>query len=353
MFNNFFKKKKILVTGHTGFKGSWLTFWLNFLGAKVVGISLEKTKLSNALNSTKNLKNYYFDIKNIKKLKAIINETKPDLIFHLAAQAIVAKSYKYPMSTWVTNNVGMLNLMETLRTVKKKCSVILITSDKVYKNVEQKKGYKETDILQGVDPYSASKSCADILAQSYIKSVLNNKKNLNFGIARAGNVIGGGDFSDNRIVPDLIKSVNQKKQLILRQPLSTRPWQHVIEIIFGYLIFSKYLFSKNNNLCEILNFGPIHHNNFKVIDVVNEAQKYIKLNYKIISKKKKFKESILLKLNSSKAYKTLAWKSILNFNETMKYTMEWYQKYPKYSNDQIKLFTQKQIVRYYNKTNNK
>ena len=349
MFNNFFRNKSIIITGHTGFKGSWLTFWLSILGAKINGVSLKHSYLSKKINNNSKIKNNFFNIEDKKKLEKLIKKIEPDIIFHLAAQAIVADSYRYPFKTWSSNTVGMLNLMESLKVIKKKCSVIIITSDKVYKNIEQKKGYKEDDILHGLDPYSASKSCADILAQSYINSILCNNTNINFGIARAGNVIGGGDFSNNRIIPDLIKSSKIKKKLILRQPNSTRPWQHVIEIIYGYLTLSKYLYLNKKCNLEILNFGPKKNFTFKVIDIVKEAKKYISFDYKVYQSKSNFKESILLKLNSSRAYNKIGWKSVLGFRDTIKYTMEWYKiSFSNLSKD-IKKITNHQINKYYKK----
>jgi len=349
MFNNFFKNKTIFITGHTGFKGSWLTFWLHLLGAKIYGVSLNHSPLSKKLNSNSKINNYFFNITNKKKLQGLIKKINPDLIFHLAAQAIVAKSYKKPFETWSSNVIGMLNLMDSLKTINKKCSVVIITSDKVYKNVEQKKGYKEDDILHGLDPYSASKSCADILAQSYINSILTSNNKINFGIARAGNVVGGGDISENRIIPDLIKSHKFNKKLILRQPNSTRPWQHVIEIIYGYLTFGKFLYHQTTQKYETLNFGPKEDFVFSVIDIVKEGRKYIDFEYKIHKNKSQFKESKLLQLNSSKAKKKIGWKSILSFKEIISYTMEWYKINLSKSSKEVKKITKNQIEKYYRK----
>jgi len=352
LFKNFFKNKKILVTGHTGFKGTWLTLWLNYLGANVTGLSLSHGIMSKIFNNYQKNKNYFFNIENYKKLKKCIYYENPDIIFHLAAQSLVGKSYIDPLGTCRTNILGMINLLDILKDYKKKCSVVLITSDKVYKNLEQKKGYKENDILHGKDPYSASKSCADILAQSYINSLFLNNKNINFGIARAGNVIGGGDFSENRIIPDLVKSLIKNKKLIIRQPNSTRPWQHVIEIIFGYLKFSKYLYQSKKKI-EILNFGPRKNYNFKVIDVAIKASEYFNLRYSVKNTNFLFKESRLLKLNSIKAEKIINWKSVLNFKESINLTMQWYNQYLKNKRYKVLfLITIQQIINYYLKINN-
>lgn len=349
MFNNFYKNKKILITGHTGFKGSWLCLWLSLMGAKVYGISNKKTILFDLIIE-KEVKTSLFDIKNFNKLNKKIKQIKPDIIFHLAAQALVGVSFKNPMNTWYTNLVGTINLLESVKNFKKKCTLILITSDKAYKNVEQKKGYVETDILHGQDPYSASKSCADIAAQSYINAILNKNNKLKFGIARAGNVIGGGDFSSDRIIPDYIKSIKNRTHLKIRNKLSTRPWQHVLEPLGGYLLFATKMSNIKNKNLEILNFGPKKNNDYKVIDVVKNLQKILPHNKIKISNEKIFKESKLLKLNSKKAKNFLKWKPCLNFKETIDYTGSWYKFYlSTNSNSDIKKFTIKQIFQYFRK----
>jgi len=233
-----FKGKKVIITGHTGFKGSWLTIWLLHLGAKIIGISNGiPTKPSNfELNKLKKkINNQNFDIKNKIKLQRLINIHKPDYIFHLAAQSLVKKSYAKPSLTFETNSFGTLTLLDVLKDYKTKkiCSVVIITSDKSYKNLELNRGYKEDDLLGGHDPYSASKACAELIIQSYFNSFLIKNKNLKISVARAGNVIGGGDWSENRLIPDCIKSIKNKKKLLIRFPNSTRPWQHVFKAIYG------------------------------------------------------------------------------------------------------------------------
>ena len=215
---NKFKGKQIVITGHTGFKGSWLTLWLTHLGANVTGISdtIPTTPSNFVANKLeKKVRHLIFDIKNRKKLSSTIKKIKPDYIFHLAAQALVKNSYKNPVQTFETNSIGTLNLLEALKELKsrKKCSVVIITSDKSYKNLEIKRGYKEDDILGGHDPYSASKACAELIIQSYIKSFLKNNKKLYISVARAGNVIGGGDWSQDRLIPDCIRSIRKKKKI--------------------------------------------------------------------------------------------------------------------------------------------
>ena len=229
-FEKVFKNKKIIITGHTGFKGSWLTLSLKNLGAKILGISSNiPTKPSNFIVSkiNRDSNNVKLNIKDGKKINRVIKKYKPDFIFHLAAQSLVSTSYKNPRNTWETNLLGTLNILESVKNLKKKTTVIIITSDKAYKNVEKKSGYKETDILAGVDPYSASKSSAELVIQSYFNSFLLKNNNVDLGIARAGNVIGGGDWSEDRLIPDCVRSWSRKKKVLIRNPKSTRPWQHV------------------------------------------------------------------------------------------------------------------------------
>ena len=236
--SNFYKNKKVLITGHTGFKGSWLSLYLHLLGSKVYGISLnpiEKFNNFHISNIKKILqKNYIFDLRNYKKFKKTVNFIKPDIIFHLAAQPLVSISYKNPHLTWTSNLISALNLCEILKSYTKKVTCLIITSDKCYENLELKRGYSEHDRLGGKDPYSASKASVEILCKAYFQSFFKDKKNIKFATARAGNVIGGGDWSIDRLF-HLIKSI-QKKNLNIRNPKSTRPWQHVLEPINGYVV---------------------------------------------------------------------------------------------------------------------
>ncbi len=326
-----FNGKKVIITGHTGFKGSWLTLWLIHLGAKVTGISdRTPTNPSNfeANQLKKKINHFKFDIRNKKKFLFIINKIKPDYIFHLAAQSLVKKSYKNPVETFETNTFGTLNLLESLKKVKfkKKCSVVIITSDKSYKNLEIKRGYKENDRLGGYDPYSASKACAELIIQSYINSFLKDNKRLFISIARAGNVIGGGDWSADRLIPDCIRSIQKKRKLKVRFAKSTRPWQHVLEAIFGYMILA--IKQKNDNKINgnAFNFGPNNKNSLSVIGLVKEfKKKWPILNWQIVKSKKKIFESGLLKLNSDKALRILNWKCLMNANQTIILLVNWYK----------------------------
>ena len=241
-FKKYFSNKTVLVTGHTGFKGSWLTLWLKILGAKVVGLSINiPTTPSNfkVLKLESKINHKRLDVRNLKLLKRIFKKYQPDYVFHLAAQSLVKKSYSNPTYTWETNTIGTLNVLESLKEIKKNCVAVLITSDKSYRNLEIKRGYHENDILGGKDPYSASKASAELAIQSHISSYFPPKKTKVFiGIARAGNVIGGGDWSEDRLIPDCMKSWSKNKKAMIRNPQSTRPWQHVLEAIGGYLLFA-------------------------------------------------------------------------------------------------------------------
>ena len=303
MILNNFKNKTVVVTGHTGFKGSWLSQWLVLLGAKVIGISNSipsKPSHFKLINLKKNIVNEQIDIINLKELKKIFINYKPDYVFHLAGQALVKNSFTDPVNTWQTNTIGTLNILESLKKLKKKCIVILITSDKSYKNLEIKRGYRESDILGGHDPYSASKAGAELVIQSHIKSFFPKEKTKTLiCVARAGNVIGGGDWSNYRLIPDCIKSWTVNKKVVLRSPNSTRPWQHVLEAIWGYLLLASKMKKEKKLHGEVFNFGPINTNNYSVLQVVKTMKKnWEKVSWKIPkSKKKSFYESSLLKIN--------------------------------------------------------
>ena len=344
-----FKNKKVLITGHTGLKGSWLSLLLSHLGANVYGVSnnfsVDKTNYKNFRMKTK-INNHNIDIRDFKKFKKIIDKIKPNYIFHFAAQSLVGEAYKKPLYNFETNFNGTLNLLEILRLSKFKCTSILITSDKSYKNFEIKRGYVENDILGGDDPYSASKASAEFLINSYFKSFLSDKKSIRIGICRAGNVIGGGDWSSNRLIPDIMRSIFDNKKLQLRNQNSTRPWQHVLDVLNGYLIFAIKLKTNKKLNGEVFNFGPPDKSNYRVLDIVNE----IKKNWPILewqSTNRKFHESNLLKLNSNKSFTKLNWKNKLRFKDVIKLVTDWYKcLYEKkdiynFSISQIKFFLKK------------
>ena len=350
-FLNIYKNKKIIITGHTGFKGAWLTYTLYLMGANILGISkniLTKPSLFNALNLQKKVRSKFMDIQNFKKINRIFSKEKPDFIFHLAGQSLVKKSFEDPRETFLTNSLGTLNIIQALKNLDKKCSSIIITSDKSYLNVEQKKGYKETDRLGGIDPYSASKASAELIINSYHKSFLQKNKKISLVVARAGNVIGGGDWSENRLIPDCIKAWSKNKTVNIRNPKSTRPWQHVLEAVGAYLYLG-YLLNVNSKIDgEAFNFGPSYKKNYSTKEVLNNLVKYWPLKAKIkILKKKQFVESNLLKLNCTKA-KKIGWKSILSLQETLFLTSTWYKTFY-FEKKNIDDFSKGQIEKYFEK----
>ena len=348
--NNYFKNKTVIITGHTGFKGSWLATWLHLLGAKVIGISNNiPTNPSHFkyLKMKNKIKDIKLDIRDTNKLKKIFKSYSPDYVFHLAAQSLVGQSYVDPKYTIETNSLGTLNILESLKTIKRKCIAVIITSDKVYKNLELNRGYIENDILGGKDPYSVSKASAELIIKSYIDNYFPIKKTKVFiGIARAGNVVGGGDWSENRLIPDCVKSWSKKKKVFIRNPNSTRPWQHVLEAISGYIMLANYLTRNKKFHGEAFNFGPSSKSNYKVTHVVKIMKKYWgDISWKFKSNKNNFKETNILKLNSNKSKTKLKWKCILSLDETFKMVAEWYQNFYSKKNPSINL-TIKKIKNY-------
>jgi len=354
MFRNIFKNKVVLITGNTGFKGSWLSLWLNSLGAKIYGLSNQiPTTPSNydALGSSDYTETFFIDLRDREKLEKIIKSVKPDFIFHLAAQAIVGKSYENPIETFSTNAIGTINVLEALRRVDKETIAILITSDKVYNNVEWKWGYRETDQLGGKDPYSASKAMAEIAINSYLNSYIFNKApNVRIAIGRAGNVIGGGDWAYGRVVPDCMRAWSLKDSVTIRNPESTRPWQHVLEPLSGYLVLAYNLFSSSNLSGEAYNFGPSADQNFNVRQLIDEMSlHWANVSWKDLSNKTNQQfESGLLKLNCDKALNDLNWTPTLDFFNTVKMTVDWYKLFYDSPKESMYDFSLSQINEYTN-----
>ena len=342
----FYKNKYVLVTGHTGFKGSWLSLVLNQLGANVIGVSKSTLQVDSHYNFIKNIfqKEYFFDLTSKSKTLSLINKIKPDIIFNLAAQSLVIKSYKDPYQTFFDNYLITLNVIESLRNINKRINVVFITSDKSYKNINTSRPYKESDILGGDDPYSGSKGAIEILINSYFQSYFKKKTNIRLAVARAGNVIGGGDWSDNRIIPDTFRSWYKNKKIGLRNPKATRPWQHVLEPLFGYLVLGHNLSLNKKINGEAYNFGPStkHRSVLDLISNLNKLWNKNKLLFVNIKTSKIYKEANLLALNSNKAKKQLDWSCCLNFNETLKLINEWYLEFYLNKNDILKM-SKKQI----------
>jgi len=327
--NKFYNKKKILITGHTGFKGSWLVHWLSRYNVKIMGIGLNPDNNLSLFNylDKKKLIDKRFDIANYKKLEQNILEFKPDIIYHLAAQSLVKKSIINPLETLRTNIIGTANILNSINKLKKKTISVIVTSDKCYQNLNLLRGYHEEDRLGGHDPYSASKASAEIVFKSYFNSILKKNKKIRIATARAGNVIGGGDWSSDRLVPDCVKAWASNKKVYIRNPNSTRPWQHVLEPLSGYIALSYHL-QKNTKINGTnFNFGPKFNEVATVKKVLQISNKYWSNAQFKIYKEKFFKEDHLLKLNSYKAHKILKWKKILSLEKTLELTMSWYNKF--------------------------
>ena len=355
----FWNKKKILITGHTGFKGGWLTVLLNYFGSKVSGYALDPVGKNNFYNSVKLSKilnkDFRKDITNLNLLKKSIKEIQPEIIFHLAAQSSVIESFKDSKNTVMSNVIGTTNILEAIKEQKSVKCLIIITTDKVYQNYRTRKHFKEDSILGGDDIYSGSKACCEILVNSYRKSFFSNS-NCNIATVRAGNCFGGGDWTKDRIVKDVLESFFHNKNLILRNPEATRPWQHVIEPLIGYLMLAENLSSKEGKKYSgPWNFGPSSKQNMKVLNLVKLFKENINASSNIIIKKKdnrfqnkKFKvfESKYLNINSKKAFNKIKWKPKLTIKQSIRLTVEWYNCF-KFKKNLLKLTTQ-QIKNYLN-----
>ncbi len=328
LFSGVYKSKKVLVTGDTGFKGSWLCIWLKELGADVYGYSLPPlTSKDNFVTTDLKSRIHHIDgdIRDKEKLNKYFNEIKPDIAFHLAAQPLVIESYSNPHYNFETNIMGVVNFFEALRNCDSVKAAINVTTDKCYQNREWIWGYRENDAMGGDDPYSASKGCSELITNSYIKSFFSKENTANVASARAGNVIGGGDWADNRIIPDMIKAYSAGLPSIIRNPNSVRPWQFVLEPLFGYLKLGEKLFTDGKSFSGGWNFGPAAFENYSVNDVVCEVRKIIptiKIDAPIATEK--LHEAGLLKLDITKAVNFLGWKPKLDFEQTIQFTIEGY-----------------------------
>jgi CDP-glucose 4,6-dehydratase len=333
VFENTYRDKKVLLTGHTGFKGSWLLAWLHQLGAQVIGYALtpeNDNDLYHLINGDAICKSVIGDIRDKEKLKKTVIEFQPDFIFHLAAQPLVRRSYEMPLYTFEVNVKGTIHLLEAVRELNKKCIVIIITTDKVYENREIDYAYKETDKLGGYDPYSASKAAAEIVISSYRNSYFNPTDFGNhekaIATARAGNVIGGGDRATDRIVPDIIRALEAGNTIAVRNPHAVRPWQHVLEPLSGYLLLGNKLESDPVQFAEAWNFGPLSDEIVKVEDLVKLAIKsYGDGKYQIVDQINRPYEANLLRLDISKAISKLGWKPLYKSMEAIQHTINWYK----------------------------
>jgi len=367
-FGDVYKNKTVLITGHTGFKGSWLSEWLLLLGARVVGYSLVEPPSEPSHFNALQLADYMTedmrgDVRSLGTLQAMINRHKPDFIFHLAAQPLVREGFNEPYYTVETNVMGSLNVLEAVRRENSNCIVIMITTDKVYENNEWVYSYRENDPLGGHDPYSASKACADIVTSSYQRSFFADGQNtavdstIAVASVRGGNVIGGGDWARDRIVPDCMRSLAGNKAIPVRNRRATRPWQHVLELLGGYLHLGSEIsgaISQGNDerlqtLCTSFNFGPHITSNKTVNELVDEILKHWPGEWQDFTEPGATYEAGRLNLAIDKAYHTLNWQPRWNFEETIKHTVDWYRQYYKTAQpapDSMRELTGQQIRSY-------
>ncbi len=332
-FQNIYRGKTVLVTGHTGFKGSWLILWLKELGANVIGISKDiPTEPSHfqLLELENDIHHNIFDVTEKDLLQASIISHSPDFIFHLAAQPLVNESYRNPSETFSANIMGVNNVLDSLRFLDKKCACVIITSDKCYDNIEIERGYNEDDNLGGKDPYSASKGAAELVFKGYYHSFFKNQSLIRIATARAGNVIGGGDWASNRIVPDCIRAWENGENVMIRNPNATRPWQHVLEPLSGYLHLGYTLWTDSKYNGESYNFGPNEGESYSVVKLIdNMSMAFFNGNDPRfeIEEEGSFHEASLLALDCKKAETDLNWSQTLSFEETCDLTSGWYKNY--------------------------
>lgn len=357
LFENFFSGKTVFVTGHTGFIGSWISLWLKSLGANVIGYSIDiptKPSMFEIIELKNSITHIVGDINNLQKLQNTLSEFKPSVIFHLAAQPIVRTSYEKPIQTLETNIIGTANLLESIRNISSVRSAVFLTSDKSYKNLEKNYAYTEDDPLGGHDTYSSSKAAAELIISSYRDSFFHRiKDEFSIGIAsvRAGNVIGGGDWGKDRLMPDCINSLLSKKKILIRNPDSVRPFQHVLEPIYGILKLSQKLYENPKNFSSSWNMGPnLSKEKTHVSKFVDKViEKWGSGEWKNISNSSLKHEAKLLMLNSSKAKKFLDWETNLTFDESISKTVSWYVAFNENKLDMNK-FTLSQIEDYLKKT---
>lgn len=356
-----YKGKKVFLTGHTGFKGSWLALWLKYLGATVLGYSLEPNTNPSMFNELKidaQIQSVFGNILNREMLEQTMYDFQPDIVFHLAAQPLVRLSYSEPVNTYETNVIGTLNVLEAARKTKSVKAFVNVTTDKCYENKEINRGYKEDEPMGGHDMYSSSKGCVEIMSSSYRRSFLQGGKPFAMGTARAGNVIGGGDWALDRLIPDCVRFINEEKPIEIRNPIAVRPWQHVLEPLSGYLLLGQKLLESGEEYADGFNFGPSEESVLTVADVAQRVVNAYRKGEVVVGSKSDLHEAGLLMLNIEKAEKVLGWTPTLKANEAIENTVEWYKRFYEgqklfdFTINQIQLYQQKisyKLINYVNK----
>lgn len=345
-----YKGKKVFLTGHSGFKGSWLTLWLNSLGAEVLGYSLEpntEPSMYNVLDLGSKCKSVFGNILDKDKLEKTMVDFNPDIVFHLAAQPLVRLSYSEPLNTYQTNVIGTLNVLEAARKCLNVKAFVNVTTDKCYENKEIERGYKEDEPMGGHDMYSSSKGCVEIMSASYRRSFLQSANSYAMATARAGNVIGGGDWALDRLIPDCVQFINENKPIEIRNPVAVRPWQHVLEPLSGYLLLGEKLLQEGYKYAQGFNFGPNEESVLTVADVAQRVVNFYGKGEVVVHKKDDLHEANLLMLNIEKAAAVLGWRPTYNADEAIRETVEWYKRfYHGRQGHEILDFTLNQIKNY-------
>lgn len=324
-FADTYRDRSVLITGHTGFKGSWLSLWLADLGASVSGLALSPGTNPNHWNLLGlEIDDHRVDVREADDVAKLVADVRPEIVFHLAAQPLVRRSYRDPLETWSTNVMGTANVLEACRKTSSVRAVIVVTTDKVYENQEWPWGYRESDRIGGHDPYSASKAATELLAESYRKSFFDGSDALLLTTARAGNVIGGGDWSEDRLIPDLFRAVDSRKTLEIRSPNASRPWQHVLECLSGYLLLGQKLLEEHRGCAGAWNFGPETESNRTVAEVLATLQQYWTGLSWTVSTESQPHETSMLYLDSAMAKARLGWQPIWSLQEALAATANWY-----------------------------
>ena len=346
----FWDNKRVLVTGHTGFKGSWLTLWLQKLNAEVIGFSEDiptDPSLYKLAEVDKGMKSYNGDIRDIDALCEVIHKHRPEVIFHLAAQPLVRKSYRFPVETFDINVMGTVNVLEAARIADSVRVIVNITTDKCYENKEWVWGYRESDALGGYDPYSASKACSELVTEAYSRSYFDQEHVVGVATARAGNVIGGGDWAEDRLIPDMMRAILNKEQVFIRNPDAIRPWQHVIGPLHGYMVLAEKLWGEADRYKGAWNFGPPELDVMPVSSILKLVVDKWKGDIDLVTSENQvigMHEAVQLKLDCSKANTYLGWKQQLSVNQAIEWSVDWYKAYSQGAD--MREFTYRQIEEY-------